>query len=92
MKRVAVSLALGAMLAGCASGPTKLPAGAYHLTSLDASGTKVAGPIRIDIPFNDQSLTIGIACSNMRTARVVATKFESGDYVASFECATVQTK
>lgn len=65
------------ILTGCAaptgSSAAKLQPGAYQLTSFDSNGNKVGGPVKIDIPFNDQSFAIGSMCINDRAARVVAT-------------------
>ncbi len=97
MKTTLFAVIVGASLVGCAATGSagraearvaggKLPPGAYQFTSYDSAGAKVAGPMRIDIPFNDQSFAVGAMCGNDRAARVVA-KGASGQDAASFECA-----
>lgn len=102
MRTTIFAVAVVASLVGCAtpSGPArieiqgvggKLQPGAYQLTSFDSSGSKVAGPVRIDIPFNDQSFAVGAMCSNDKAARVVA-KGANGQDAGAFECARRQVK
>lgn len=89
-----------AVLAGCAT-PTetsgignqpvgvKLQPGPYWLTSFNSKGNKVAGPVKIDIPFNDQSFAVGAMCTNDKAARVVAKDRNERD-AAWFECARMK--
>ncbi|MDB5823428.1 MAG: hypothetical protein JWR21_2132 [Herminiimonas sp.] len=100
MRCALLAISIVVSLTGCATptGPNrvevkgvggKLQPGAYQLTSFDSVGVKVAGPVRIDIPFNDQSFAVGAMCSNDKAARVMA-KGSNGMDAASFECARKQ--
>lgn len=79
------------LLAACATPPqpgNRLPDGHYQLTSVNAAGEKVAGPTRIDIPFNDQSFVVGTFCVDETAVRVIATG-ANGQQVASFDCVRI---
>lgn len=102
MRTTIIVATVAASLVGCATqgGPArvdvqgvggKLQPGAYQLTSFDSSGAKVAGPVRIDIPFNDQSFAVGAMCSNDKAARVIA-KGTNGQDAGAFECMRKQVK
>jgi hypothetical protein len=102
MRTTIFAVAVVASLVACATpnGPArvevqgvggKLQPGAYQLTSFDLSGSKVAGPVRIDIPFNDQNFAVGAMCSNDKASRVIA-KGANGQDAGAFECTRKQLK
>jgi hypothetical protein len=85
MKKILLATIIStSLITGLTKAAEKLPDGNYQLTGIDEAGNETGNILNIDVPFNDQSFSIGLICSNEKTKIVVVEQL--GNVVAKYKC------